>query len=463
MGTSSCFHVTQVEEIKRIVGEAMYENEVVGPDGSPVSGGGGYVGQQLLVVSIGNSINASAAGAKRNNAAGVDPAGWWNTGSELHFANALAGVPLRWGRITATTRADKWANYSYSGQTLETINSDLPTQLYGAMDAAGLRPDVIVGLAILENDIAQGRTFAQCKADFDRWMYTAKGRYPSSRLLVNTPHPSYSYDTDSKVLVYQQVREYILSLDDGERFFASRADVYEDPANPGKPLAGYTDASVHPLTAGGTKIAREGMLPTLRRVALTTFPAYRRTSQNFAATGSNVATGTNVSGTVPTNYSHGGTVNGLVVLQALQPGCSYTVSQSVGQPYDVGSIDAGGQHPITGFTYYSPYAVVRINSGAENLRGVFLQARGRDGVSSPFFNMGWQATADTDPSGDAYRNGDVLTLICPPVGQSDFGTANQLSAMNVYVRTVLRTNGTANSLGGATSITVLDAGVGLVS
>jgi len=41
MGTSSCFHVTEVEEIKRIVGEAMYENEVVGPDGSPVSGGGG--------------------------------------------------------------------------------------------------------------------------------------------------------------------------------------------------------------------------------------------------------------------------------------------------------------------------------------------------------------------------------------------------------------------------------------
>lgn len=40
MGTSSCFHVTQVEEIKRIVGEAMYENEVVGPNGSPVSGGG---------------------------------------------------------------------------------------------------------------------------------------------------------------------------------------------------------------------------------------------------------------------------------------------------------------------------------------------------------------------------------------------------------------------------------------
>ena len=40
MGTSSCFHVTQVEEIKRIVGEGLYEREIVGPNGSPVSGGG---------------------------------------------------------------------------------------------------------------------------------------------------------------------------------------------------------------------------------------------------------------------------------------------------------------------------------------------------------------------------------------------------------------------------------------
>lgn len=39
MATSSCFHVTQVEEIKRIVGEGLSEREIVGPDGSPVSGG----------------------------------------------------------------------------------------------------------------------------------------------------------------------------------------------------------------------------------------------------------------------------------------------------------------------------------------------------------------------------------------------------------------------------------------
>ena len=54
MGTSSCFHVTEVEEIKRIIGEGLYEREIVGPDGSPVSGGGG--GGKNTCVLLGDSL-----------------------------------------------------------------------------------------------------------------------------------------------------------------------------------------------------------------------------------------------------------------------------------------------------------------------------------------------------------------------------------------------------------------------
>ena len=50
MTTSSCFHVTQVEEIKRIVGEGLYEREIVGPDGSPVSGGSQLAGESSALV-----------------------------------------------------------------------------------------------------------------------------------------------------------------------------------------------------------------------------------------------------------------------------------------------------------------------------------------------------------------------------------------------------------------------------
>lgn len=53
MATSSCFHVTQVEEIKRIVGEGLSEREIVGPDGLPVS-----VGRTVL---LSTDVGAAAA------------------------------------------------------------------------------------------------------------------------------------------------------------------------------------------------------------------------------------------------------------------------------------------------------------------------------------------------------------------------------------------------------------------
>jgi hypothetical protein len=425
-----------------------------------------YVGPQLLTVTIGNSINnsANASATQRNNSAGADPLGWWNTGSEVHFANALCDAPLRWGKITATTRADKWGNYAYSGQTLATINSDLPTQLYAALDTASLKPEVIIAVDLLANDISGGRTFSQCRADLQQWIYTARGRYPTARLIINTPHPSFSYDTAAKVLVYQQVRDHILSLDNGRDIFASRADVYEDPANPGKPLTGYTDASVHPTTAGGTMIARLGMLPTLRRVVQSAFPAYRSTSLNFAATGTGAASGTNVSGTVPTGYVASGSASIVsAVLSADQPGCTLVLTQSAGQAHDSGSIDCGGQHVVSGFTTLAPYLKVRINSGAENLRGVFLQPRPSDGTTLPFFWAGSASTTDADPYLGAYQNGDILTLRCLPISQADVGTAGALTTCRVYLRVIQRTNGTATVLGGSVSVTILDAGVGLVS
>jgi len=63
MATSSCFHVTQVEEIKRIMGEGLYELEIVGPDGSPVSvgvGGGSVTVENILTsTSTANALSAA--------------------------------------------------------------------------------------------------------------------------------------------------------------------------------------------------------------------------------------------------------------------------------------------------------------------------------------------------------------------------------------------------------------------
>ena len=427
---------------------------------------GAWNGPQLLTVTVGNSINAAAnaSATQRNNSAGADPTGWWNTGSEVHFANALCGAPLRFCRITATTRADKWGNYAYSGATLATINADLATQLYAALDTASIKPDLVIAVDLLANDIGQGRTYAQCVADLKQWLYTTQGRYPTARLLINTPHPSYSYDTAAKVLVYQQMRDYILALDNGRTIFASRADVYESPSSPGTPQAGYTDASVHPTTAGGTMIARLGMLPTLRRIATAALPAYRCTSANFALTGTGAASGTNVTGTVPTGVSTTGAANAIAVtLSADQPGCTYQIAKAAGAALDDGSLNVG-QHTVSGYTQYAPYLVVRINSGAENLRGLWLQSRCTDGSTLPFVNFGSAATSDADPYVGAYQNGDVLTLRSPIITQVDAGTAGAFTSIYTYLRMVQRTGGTSVSLAaGTVSVTILDVGVGLVA
>jgi len=458
----------------RVVAYNPTTSKLVYPDGAVSSAlsparvdvlAGSYIGPQLLTVTVGNSINngVNPSGTTRNNSGGADPSGWWSSASEVMFAAQLCDSPLRFPRITATTRADKWGQYAYSGQTLATINGDIATQLYAALDTASVKPDLIIAVDLLANDIAAGRTTAQCKADLQQWLYTVQGRYPSARIIINTPHPSFSYDTGAKVLVYQDMKAHILGLDNGRNIFASRADMYEDPVNPGKPLAGYTDVSVHPNHAGGTKIAREGMLPTLRRVVQAAFPAYRATSLNFAATGTAAATGTNVSGTVPTGYLHSGTAAGTIVLSADQPGCTFTQTQVAGASVDAGNLDCGGQHVLTGFTQFSPYIKVRINSGAANLRGVYLQPRCRDGTTSPFFFVGSAASSDGDPYVGAYQDGDILTLRSPIIMQADAGTAGALTLMNTYLRLSLRATGGLVSASASASVTVLGAGVGLVA
>ena len=65
MATSSCLHAAQVEEIKRIVGEAMYEKEIIGSDGSPVSGAAKqrvYPGQVIADWTAANGTLTLAAG-----------------------------------------------------------------------------------------------------------------------------------------------------------------------------------------------------------------------------------------------------------------------------------------------------------------------------------------------------------------------------------------------------------------
>lgn len=404
---------------------------IVGPDGKPISLGG--ISKRLVTVAIGNSI---AAQSKEY----MDGFGRFLTYGELEVANALSGSVMTYPRITATTRADRNGIYGYSGQTLSTILTDLVAQLFSPLNAASVSPDLIIGLALVENDIAigAGRTFEQIKKDIDTYLRTLSVFYPTARHLLCTPRPSYSYDTEAKKAVYTQVRDYMLSLDDGARILTARLDGYENPENVGTPLAGYTDVSVHP-NARGTLVNARRIAATLRRLASAVYDTKPGLSGNPALTGSVAASGTNTTGTMPTGSGAGGFENGTYVHTAENPGwkIDITAKAKVGgvePPVDLGGHELGSTALPAGVKKLEVFAEVEIVSGAENLRWIELLSRLTDGTGQDFW---YHITSTTGMAEPDWRDGDKLTLTRPWVA----ARTGDFSLARPYIKTTPKLNG----------------------
>lgn len=418
---------------------------VVGPDGVVRQFG---QRQSMITVACGNSIAAQSQ-------KGYAGAGGWHPIGELPYANMFADSPLRFARMTATTRSDLYGVYGYSGQTLATINADLDAQWFGQFVTAGVTPELVIGLALLENDLAQGATSDQCVSRINTWIANVR-RYPGVVIMLCTPRPSFSYDTAAKVSAYQNITKYIQSLDDGRSLFVATVQTYEDPSNPGKPLPGYTDGVVHPQVKGAMTNGRV-MADTLRRISYTVTQPYRVLSSNYGLTGSTAATGTNHTGTTPTGCSWSGSANGVGVSVANDPSWTFSISQTAGAAGDINLL-ATPSTPISGGagTQVSAFAKVQIVSGAEYLRYLSIDPRINDGGGNTFQYYASMQTALDD--GD-YKNGDVLTLRAPPM----MASSGSITVVQVYLRPNLKTGGSGTvTVTGTVVLKILDAGVGLV-
>lgn len=411
----------------------------------------------LLTVTIGNSLNAGENQGTRRHAAG-----FFASGSDVHTANALSGSPLRFGRITPTTRSDAWGNYAYSGATLATINPDLDAQLWAPLVTAGLKPDLVVATALLENDLGGAATYAAMVRSINRFVFDTLGRFPSARLLLYTPSPTTSYSTPAIVASYQAIRDYILSLDNGSNIFVARQDAFENPFSPGTPLSGYTLDGVHPNVLGGFARARVTGSALNRISGSGVVQPYRCVSANFALVGSSAASGTNITGTWPTSCTHNGTANSSLISTANDPSWSLQYVQSAGALPDMGRANSPNVS-VVGFTQVSPYVKVRIDSGADQIRLIGLAPRYYDAVPANVFNYFLQGSS-SDADG-VYKDGDVLTIRTVPMMLSDMaGLTGSIANVTNYLWVTRKTGGTANVLtGGTVGITVLDSGVGLVA
>lgn len=383
---------------------------------------------QLLVVVAGNSI-AAAANYQ------VATQSYRNT-SDTQLANALAGAPLRWPRITSGTRITRHAEYGYSGATLATMHADMETNWFTPLANANVTPNLFWAHSLLENDIAAGTTFATVQDLLDGLLSDVRNRWPGVIILLNTPRPSFDYNNGAEVLVYQQTRDYILSMEDGVKTFVARLDGYENPAALGTPLAGYTDASVHP-NGKGTLVNARPQAAALRRIGTAWKSPFRAISSNMGLTGSVSVATTGVTGTGPTGMGVPAQTVATWVCTAEQPGLLASVTtalKAAEPPHDI-AMPNFAFFLFSGIEQISPFLTVEIVSGAENLKLVELRPYVQDSTGGNALQK-FMAIEGGDAEPD-FVNGDVLTWVQPPL----LAPNGSLTRLEVYFRPVMKLAG----------------------
>ena len=184
---------------------------------------------QLMTVYCGNSIAAQSQWSGTN----------FTSKSEVQLTQILSGAPMLFPVITASTRTDKYGGYGYSGQTLTTILADLSAQWFAPLNAVNLQPDLVLGLALLENDIAFGATVAAMKAGIDEWVHVMRAQWPMATIWLVTPRPSFSNNTPEKASAFEAITQYVLSLDDNETLFVTYLNGYANTRNPAIPSGAF--------------------------------------------------------------------------------------------------------------------------------------------------------------------------------------------------------------------------------
>jgi lysophospholipase L1-like esterase len=365
--------------------------------------------QQVSVV-IGNSISTAAQVQGAGLTTGLNTI--WQTLSEPHAANVFAGSPMRFMRMTPTTRGDVHGIYGFSGATSASIIADIAVQLWAPLAAAGISPNLVFILALFENDIVQDVATATSLANLNTLIADIKSRYGAVRVLIGTPHPSTQYSTPSRVTAYQALRAAVVALADGITVFSARLDSYEDTGAPAQPLSGYTLDGLHPNALGATANARHIKIALASIASSFTSPLTVQ-SNNLTLTGAIAATGINTSGTMPTSMVFSGAASGTFIATALNPGFQISAFAAPNaSPTRFQFLFNCGPIALSGPTQLSPFFVVQIISGAANLRNVELCPRLADGSGAPFIYYLQAVSINVDP---VYLDGDILTLREPPI------------------------------------------------
>jgi hypothetical protein len=312
-------------------------------------------------------------------------------------------------------------------------------------------PDVVCGVALLENDLGGGVSLATCISRVDSFVNTIRAIFPGTRIFLGTPLPSYSYDTTAKQAVAFSVADYIRSLEltNIDIFVVEQGVTYANSLY--QPAAmiyvddGLGTGNVHPTPmaaylagkAWGAKFQAVFGQPTIGRLS----------STNPGLTGSIVATGgaTGVTGTQPTgagNFSTAVSAGAAISSVALQPGWQITFTRTALQGSDgftFPSPSIGSIVPIS--TAYSDlYMRVKIISGGAMLAGIRPQIRvsytdTTNGYIDPF---SYRSTDVAINHGPIFLDGDELLFRLPRANAAATKTISSVTAyLEVRTRDVI--------------------------
>lgn len=233
----------------------------------------------LLISAIGK-INQAAVRSKRktrlttviigNSIAAVEKYTGTGTGfvprAAVQWANEFAGGALRFRRMTASTRADLYGIYGYSSQTLPTMLADLEAQLFTPLATAGITPDLVIGRALLENDILTGRTVAQMQASVTEYIRNVQAHYPGVIQILCTPHLNGNATggggTQYNQANFLDITEWMLGLDNGiDILVTDLSQAYPDPSYPERAetqtfTASFSGTTMTVTNAGNATIAK---------------------------------------------------------------------------------------------------------------------------------------------------------------------------------------------------------------
>jgi uncharacterized protein (UPF0548 family) len=231
----------------------------------------------LRIVTCGNSIDSNAW------INGYNP-NQWPAQSEVANATMLAPGKFEFRKFTdslttsgvngagitqysGTGNVDMYGNWGFFGATLALINSTIAstspnTQWLPFLQQNNVVPDMVIGVALLENDLAQGTSVLTMESELQTWINIVRSFFPNVKILILSPRPSFMYNTSQLVTNWQQITSYICSFQGQNGVWGvNLGNVYQNPAAPGMPkgvpFTGSQSGTTLTVTALGTYLGQQ--------------------------------------------------------------------------------------------------------------------------------------------------------------------------------------------------------------